>query len=86
MKISEELSDSYLHCLASSNGNVKTVCDALQQAVAENLELKFRLHHRIEGFLCIVCPFSDPGGDKRHYFNGDADWLAEADKLLRGKK
>lgn len=81
MKISEELSDSYLHCLASSNGNVKTVCDALRRAVAENLELKHQFSPQHTVILinrikrCLACDW-----------NENTDWLAEADKLLRGEK
>ena len=71
MKISEDLISAYSHGEWISSTSVKVLRDALQQAVAENLELKhIRDQHNTDASDC----------------EGGIDWLAEADKLLRGEK
>lgn len=82
MKISEELCHLYrgIRREGWNHGSWKLIADALQQAVAENLELQHQLspQHRvmlINGIKrCLACDW-----------NESTDWFAKADKLLRNR-
>lgn len=98
MKISEDIIHSYQWSRAAE-ANISTeaplchvvvLADALQQAVAENLKMKFEAtNHCItaerkgDGVTAYRTNFDD--NDPRHEYS-KADWLAEADKLLRGQQ
>lgn len=103
MKISEKIIVAYLWADhhrtvidpksgASDKPLSVALADALQQAVAENLELQFdREHKQVEttdskpGHRKWICLGSCNFHDERHEWKKE-NWLAEADKLLRGQK
>lgn len=75
MKISEELQDLYRSIRTDrwNAGGWKLIADALQQAVAESLKAN----------AWMAWLLNDKKGPSPSLMG---DWLAEADKLLRGEK